>query len=93
MNPEQKEQLENEQIKGSKAQHTYDSFIKDFVEEKRVVLFDTFRALPLSAESELMEVKRMLYAVDTLDDEIRAVIQTGQMASQVLNESNEEVTH
>jgi hypothetical protein len=93
MNPEQKEQLENEQIEGSKAQHTYDSFIKEFVEDKRMVLFESFRALPLTAEPELMEVKRMLYAVDTLEQEIMTVIQTGQMASKTLNESNEEVTH
>ena len=90
MNPGQIDQLQNEQIIGGKAQHSYDQFIKGFIEEKRKVLFETFRALPLSAEQDIMEVKRMLYAVDTLDDEIQSVITTGKMASKTLSETEEE---
>jgi len=90
---EQEEKLQNEQIRGNAAQHAYDQFIKGFVESKREALFDAFRALPLTAEANLMEVKRMLYAVDTLEQDIITVIETGKMASLVLNENEEGVTH
>jgi hypothetical protein len=90
MNAEEKDHLENEQIKGNKAQHSYEHFIKGFVEAKREILFESFRALPLSAETELMEIKRMLYAVDTLEQEIMTVIETGRMAGITLNK---EVKH
>lgn len=92
MKQEQQEQLENEQIKGSAAEHSYAQFIKGFVDDKRTSLFEAFRILPLSAEAEIMEVKRMLFAVDTLEQEIITVIQTGQMAGKTLN-ANEGVTH
>ena len=93
MKEEQQEQLENEQIMGSAAEHSYNQFIKGFVDDKRASLFEAFRMLPLSAEIELMEIKRMLFAVDTLEQEIITVIQTGQMASKTLNENEDGVTH
>ena len=89
----QLEQLQNEQIKGGQAQHAYDSFIHDFCEKKRMSLFQAFSDLPLSDTENLIEVKRMLYAVDTLETEILTVIDTGKLASEVLNKHEKEVTH
>ena len=86
MSPAEKEQLENEQIAGNAASHAYNQFIKGFVEEKRQTLFQAFRNLPLTAEDNLMEVKRMLFAVDTLEQDILTVIDTGKLASTALNE-------
>jgi len=93
MNEAETEQLENEQIRGSAAQHAYEQFIKPFVEEKRLVLFNSFCALPLSDDVNLMEVKRMCYAIDTLEQDIMSIIQTGKMANTALNENEEGVTH
>jgi len=87
---EQREQLENEQIIGRKAKSTYEAYIKDFVTNKRQSLFMAFSELPLSAEKELMEVKRMLFAIDTLEAEIVSQIDTGRMATQVLEEAEPE---
>ena len=87
---EQEERLQNEQLIGNKAQHAYDQFIKEFCETKRQILFDNFRTLPLTAEVEMMEVKRMLAAVDTLEDDILTVITTGKLATKTLNK---EVKH
>lgn len=84
------EKLAEEQMIGNRAKHAYDNFIKQFCEEKRLVLFENFAALPLSDEVNVMEVKRMLYAIDALDDEIKNIIQTGHMASISLNK---EVKH
>jgi hypothetical protein len=86
----QEEQLQNEQLLGGKAQHAYDDFIRAFCNEKRQLLFDSFRQLPLTAELELMEIKRMLTAIDTLEGDILTVINTGKMASMTLNK---EVKH
>lgn len=84
------EQLQNEQMLGNSAQHAYDDFIRAFCEAKREALFDSFRQLPLTAELEMMEVKRMLAAVDTLEGDILTVINTGKMASITLDK---EVKH
>jgi hypothetical protein len=87
----EQEHLSMEQLRGGKAQHAYDEFIKDFCEEKRSILFQNFSDLPLSAVDDLMEVKRMLFAIDTLETYIMTVIETGKMASISLNEK--EVKH
>lgn len=91
MTPEQKEQLENEQVAGQKASHAYDHYIKDFCEQKRMSLFMAFSNLPLTAEVDIMETKRMLYAIDTLENEIVSQIDTGKMASKAL--TKEETKH
>ena len=89
MSPEQQEQLEREQFRGAAAERTYNGYIKDFCEQKRLVLFESFRNLPLTATDELMEVKRMLYAVDTLETEVLMEIKTGEMATQALSKLEE----
>ena len=93
LTPEQVDQLTNEQVLGKKSKSIYDAYIKDFCEAKRDILFESFRALPLSAEQDLMEVKRMLYAIDTLEEEIVSQIQTGEMASKTLNEAERQEVH
>lgn len=91
---EEREQFELEQAKGRQAQSVYDAYIKEFCQLKRESLFMTFSELPLTAEKELMEVKRMLFAVDTLEAEIVSQINTGKMASQMLEEAEPtEVKH
>ena len=91
MTPEIKDKLENEQILGNNAKRAYEGYIKEFCEAKRMSLFMTFSELPLSADKELMETKRMLFAIDTLELEITTQIDTGKMATMALN--NEEVKH
>lgn len=88
---EQLDKLSLEQLRGGKAQRAYDEFIGPFIQEKKLVLFSSFCDLPLTAEHELMEVKRMMFAIETLEREINNVIETGKMASITLNE--QEVKH
>ena len=85
MTPEQQEQLENEKVRGTTALHSYEAYIKNFCDSKRETLFMAFSELPLSAERELMEVKRMLFAIDTLEAEILSEIKTGELAAISLN--------
>lgn len=88
---EQTDKLSIEQLLGGKAQKHYDEFIQNFCEQKRLSLFQSFSDLPLTDTENLMEIKRMLYAIDTLENEIMNVIETGKMASITLNE--QEVKH
>ena len=83
----EQEQFEHEQLLGNRAQRSYDEFIKPFIEQKRLVLFDAFRQLSLSDETNIMEVKRMLSAVDALETEILTVIETGKLASESLTQN------
>lgn len=78
--------LELERTTGQKAQHAYNDFISSFIEEKTKTLFLAFKDLPLTSEKELIEVKKMLYAIESLDDEINSIINTGKMASKILSE-------
>ena len=88
---EEEAKLQNEQLLGNRAQIAYDQFIHHFIEDKRMSLFMAFSNLALTDTENLMEVKRMLFAIDALDTEILTVIDTGKMASMSLNE--EEVKH
>lgn len=88
MTPEQQEQLEREQTSGNEATHAYEGYIKDFCQSKRESLFMAFSELPLTAEKELMEIKRMSFAIDTLENEILSVIQTGHLATTSLTEAD-----
>ena len=87
----QKDQLSSEQLLGGKAQKSYNEYIQNFCEQKRLSLFQAFRDLPLTDTENLMEVKRMLFAVDALESDILTVIETGRLASVSLNE--QEVKH
>ncbi len=88
---QQKDQLSAEQLEGGKAQRVYDEYIDEFCERRRLGLFQAFRDLPLTDTENLMEVKRMLSAIDALEADILTVIQTGKMASISLNK--QEVKH
>jgi len=79
-------QLENEQFKGSQAQHAYDNFIKPFVQDKRELLFNAFSATGVNDTEALKTIKLQLYAIDQLELEILSIIDTGKMASKALED-------
>lgn len=87
--PEEIDIFEVEEQIGAESQKVYDSYIRGFCDEKRKTLFNAFRDLPLTAENELMEVKRMLYAIDTLEADIITKIETGKMATKSLEDIRE----
>lgn len=86
---EQIEKLNKEQDRGRKANAAYKSFIKPYFDEKEKVLFEAFKNISISSEDELMAVKRMLYAVNNLHDEILSIINTGKMADETLSKIEE----
>lgn len=84
---EHREQFENEQMLGKKAKAAYEAYIKDFCQLKRESLFMVFSELPLGATEELMNVKRMLFAIDTLENDILLQMETGHLATVSLTEA------
>lgn len=92
MNPQQVEQLQSEVIKGDRASFAYSNFIHDFVEKKKIQLYNLFLEAPLNESEVLLEVKRQMMVLKALDDEILKVIETGKMAYKQLSD-NEKLKH
>jgi len=80
------DQLEQEQIIGRRAENAYNLFIEAFVEQKKNQLIESFLECPISNVDLILEIKRTVYVLDTLNTEINTIIQTGKMASQSLNQ-------
>ena len=74
---------------GNAAKHAYDNFIGSFIQSKREVLFEAFKAISVTETDALIECKRQLMVIDTLDDEIKTIIETGRLAAISLNENKE----
>jgi hypothetical protein len=85
-NKEQKAQLENEVALATRAKGAYDTFIREFIGDRRVILFEAFQDLGTSDTKGLMEVKRMLYTLETLENDIKTIIDTGRMASKTIED-------
>lgn len=66
---------------GNKANAAYEGFIKPFIAQKRYVLFDAFRDVPIENIDELKEIKRVLKTLDSLESEVLNIITTGKLAS------------
>jgi hypothetical protein len=79
-------QLANEVALARTARVAYDTFIKEFIGDRRVILFEAFQDLGTSDTEGLMEVKRMLYTLETLENDIKTIIDTGRMASKTIED-------
>lgn len=84
MKEEQYEQLENEVLRGQRAQRAYDEFIKEFVELKKVILFNNFCAVSINEPDKLMEARRLVTVIEDLEAHIITIINTGKMAAKTL---------
>jgi len=84
MNVNQLEQLEQEDRVGRAANNAYESFIGPFMTAKREDLFNVFQQISIEDTDLLQETKRQLLVLNSLDQEIKTIIETGKMASQQL---------
>jgi len=87
LTPEQREQLENEVIMGTRAQTSYDNFISQFVEDKKALLYESFKTVSIRDADDILGIKRMCQVIDNLDGEILQIIETGRLAAITLAES------
>jgi len=85
MDKVQREQLEQEQIVGRRANTAYDTFIKSFIQSKKDMLLESFVTCGIGEVETILEIKRTLYVLDALNIDIKTLIDTGKMASQSLN--------
>ena len=86
MTPEELDRLRSEETKGHNAEKAYEQFIGPFVIEKRLVLFEAFKEISVENEKALMECKRQLLAIESLNDDITTIIDTGKMARKSIAE-------
>lgn len=84
MKEEQYEQLENEVLRGQRAQRAYDDFIKEFVDTKKAILFDNFCNINISEPEKLLEARRLVTVLEDLEASIVTIINTGKMAAKTL---------
>lgn len=84
------EKLKSEQARGSDAERTLNRFIKPFIEEKRLVLFEAFQEVSVTEIEKLLEIKRQLLVVNALEQEMQSIIDTGRMATKTLTTAEEQ---
>ena len=82
------DRIEEELQFGRVAQKAYDTFIKGFIAKKRDTLYDNFLSAGIDQVAELQEVKRIMSVLDTMEDDIMTIINTGKMATK-MKEDNE----
>lgn len=87
-NSEMLDRFKNEVSLGKKAEQAYNGFIKPFIEDRKVTLFESFCEASIGEPEVLMEAKRLVTVICDLDDEIQGVINTGKLAAKSLAEYN-----
>ncbi|RKY42337.1 MAG: hypothetical protein DRP85_03360 [Candidatus Makaraimicrobium thalassicum] len=75
-----------ELLLAGRASKAYELFFKDFLEKKRATLFEAFQSLGNTDSGGLMEVKRMLHTLNSLEEEINTIINSGKLAQKSLEE-------
>lgn len=90
MDDNTKLKLQMEQSRGAEYQRSWNTMVEPFVQRKKAELFEAFQDLPATTSPEdLLMVKLQCNALQSLEDEFRHYITTGQMAQQSLNEEEE----
>ena len=83
----EEEVYEKEIDKARRVQAAYDSFLKEFIEDKKIELFNRFSEANIISDDDvevLKEIRRMCSVVSALEDEVLNIIQTGELAKKSL---------
>ena len=76
--------LKKEQTNGRQAQAAYEGYIKPFITQRATELHEAFVDCPITEVDTILEIKRTLHILDSLNKDVQTVINTGKMASQEL---------
>jgi hypothetical protein len=79
------DKLEKEVVTGSAALYAYETFIKDFISARTEMLFSIFKELNVQDVESLQETKRMLVVLNSLESDIKSIIETGHMAQLMID--------
>lgn len=83
LSPEQ-QKLQSEVVKAEEVERVYDSYIRPFIEEKRVVLFEVFQSTSVRDMDALRDVKLQLTAINALEAHFKEFMNTGKLAKKQL---------
>lgn len=73
---------------GIRAEAAYNTFIKQFIESKKVALYENFcSANPIDDIDCLLETRRLYATIVSLENEILSTIQTGKLAAKSLEDT------
>lgn len=78
---------EEELAKGHRAERAYQEFVAPFIKEKKQIFYEAFNSTEPDDTNRLSQIRRMVMTLDTLDQEMKAYMTTGQMARIQLEES------
>jgi len=84
LTPEQIAELEAQRDTGIDAQTGYDSFFKDFISRKKILVFDDISTLHTNKTDSVEDLKRRAIIIKYLEEEILATIRIGEEAAQTL---------
>lgn len=86
MKEEESDKLEKEIIIGAQAEKVYEKYIKPFIEKKTALLFEAFKDVSITNIDDIVEIKRMIRVLESLEDEFITFINTGKMANKVVSD-------
>ena len=89
MNDKERQKLEVERAIGDQHQRAWENTIQPFFDNKMKELFDAFLTCDSGNKSMLFDLKLQLNALQSLEVHFKSFIETGKMASQTLNEGEE----
>lgn len=84
-----KDRLQLEISRAKIVEHAYDTFLEDFFSSERLNIFNKFSHVN-SVDGILMGIKHEQMALDNLEQTVLTEIETGRLATQMLNDLNEE---
>ena len=74
------EQLLDEISLGDRARHAYESYVKEYIEQVNLNLFNEFSSSSVENIDRVLEIKRLQSAVKGLETSILQDIETGKLA-------------
>ncbi len=81
-----KDKLETEVSKGNRYGRMYTGFFEDFIEQERTECIQHFMSTPVREVDAILEIKRRLTTLETLESKFTASITTGKLASKTLTD-------
>jgi len=84
MSNEARKRYDTEVALGKKAENAYSIFIEGFLKKKREELYDSFCNASMEKPEVILEAKRLALALNIIEEEIKTLINTGNLAAKSL---------
>jgi hypothetical protein len=74
---------------GRKADQAYRSFIEGYIADKKKTLFENFLQAGVAQTDILQEVKRNYSILEDMENSVQTIVNTGKMATTMLNNAED----